>query len=87
MEDVPSIDDPSLVCQDAPKDVLWRRHERASQCIWIPQCWIPMRSEAVVSKANYDLLSDAVVRPTSSQELTDAVDQGIEVVLANLIIM
>ncbi len=46
-----------------------------------------MRSEAVVSKANYDLLSDAVVRPTSSQELTDAVDQGIEVVLANLIIM
>lgn len=45
-----------------------------------------MRSEAVVSKANYDLLSDAVVRPTSSQEFTDAVDQGIEVVLANLII-
>lgn len=54
----PSILDPSLVCESTFKDFLWRRHERASDCVWIPQGRITMRSGAVGGSANFKSFDD-----------------------------
>ncbi|WP_299845008.1 hypothetical protein [uncultured Roseovarius sp.] len=54
----PSVDDPSLVGETSFKDMLWRRHERASECIWIPQCRITLRSAAGVVKDDYQQIAD-----------------------------
>jgi len=53
-----SMADPSVVCEDNFKDVLWRRHERASECIYIPQCRITLRSAGAVQKEDYSLIND-----------------------------
>ena len=58
MEDAASIDDPEAVCEDNFKDVLWRRHERASECIWIPQCRITLRSGSAAPKTNFTTPTD-----------------------------
>ncbi len=43
----PSVDNPSLTCETTFKDMLWRRHERATNCVWIPQAKINLRSGAL----------------------------------------
>lgn len=54
----PAVDDPSLVGETSFKDMLWRRHERASECIWIPQCRITLRSAAGIVKDDYQTIPD-----------------------------
>ena len=54
----PAVDDPTLVGETSFKDMLWRRHERASECIWIPQCRITLRSAAGIVKDDYQQISD-----------------------------
>ncbi len=54
----PAVDDPSLVGEDTFKDMMWRRHERASECIWIPQCRITLRSAAGIVKDDYQTIPD-----------------------------
>lgn len=54
----PSVDDPSLVGEDNFKDMLWRRHERASECIWIPQCRITLRSAMGIQSSDYIRIDD-----------------------------
>lgn len=54
----PAVDDPSLVGESSFKDMLWRRHERASECIWIPQCRITLRSAAGIVKDDYQQIGD-----------------------------
>ena len=54
----PAVDDPTLVGETSFKDMLWRRHERASECIWIPQCRITLRSAAGIVKDDYQQIAD-----------------------------
>lgn len=54
----PAVDDPSLVGEDSFKDMLWRRHERAAECIWIPQCRVTLRSAAGIVKDDYQQIPD-----------------------------
>jgi len=57
--EAPSVNDPTLVCQMDPRTMMWRRHERASDCIWIPQCRITMRSGAgFVTHNNFKVIPD-----------------------------
>lgn len=53
----PSIDDPSLVCEDNFRDVLFRRHARASACVWTEQCRIVL-SSLFGPDPNYDIIPD-----------------------------
>ncbi len=53
----PSISNPSLVCEDDFKDVLFRRHIRAASCIWIPQCRIAL-TPAFSPDSNYGIIQD-----------------------------
>lgn len=43
----PSVDSPAVACETTFKDMLWRRHERATNCVWIPQAKINLRSGAL----------------------------------------
>ncbi len=54
----PSVDDPSLVGAPDAKTMAWRRHERASECIWIPQCRITLRSGAGITKEDFPTITD-----------------------------
>ncbi|MFQ5650253.1 MAG: T9SS type A sorting domain-containing protein [bacterium] len=54
----PSIDDPSLVGERSVKDLLWRRHERASDRILIPQCNVTLRSAAFRDITNFPVITD-----------------------------
>jgi hypothetical protein len=54
----PSIANPALGCQMDFKTLMWRRHERASDCIWIPQCRITLRSGGAISSTSYIQFGD-----------------------------
>jgi len=63
LNEAPSIDDPlALMCTedgvDDFKTYLWRRHERASECIYIPQCHVTLRSGGTVDKSDYERFAD-----------------------------
>jgi hypothetical protein len=55
ISEAPSVDDPTIVCQNPGdfKTMMWRRHERASDSIWIPQCRMTLRSGGAIQKADY----------------------------------
>lgn len=60
VDPAPTVADPTLACQ-APGDfktMLWRRHERATDCIWTPQARITLRSGGAVQKSDYVMFSD-----------------------------
>ena len=60
-----SVNNPTLVCQ-APGDfktMLWRRQERASDCIWIPQCNMTLRSGGVIAMSDYHAFNDLSPTP------------------------
>jgi hypothetical protein len=57
--EAPSVSNPSLVCEMDPRSMMLRRHQRASDCIWIPQCRITMRSGAgFVAQNNFKVIND-----------------------------
>ncbi|HXG48039.1 MAG TPA: hypothetical protein VNO52_10480 [Methylomirabilota bacterium] len=57
--EAPGIANPALVCEPSFRDYMWRRHERASDRIWIPQCRITLRSGAAgISHLNYKMFGD-----------------------------
>ena len=61
LSESPSCQNPSLVNETSTKDVLWRRHARASQCIWIPQCNVTLRSAAVEGNVSFVSIRDEMV--------------------------
>jgi hypothetical protein len=56
----PSVADPTLVCQNPGdfKTMMWRRHERASDCIWIQQCQLTLRSGGAIQSSDYKSFAD-----------------------------
>lgn len=44
VEETPIVDDPGCVNADTTDDALWRRHERASEKVFIPQAGVTFRS-------------------------------------------
>lgn len=57
----PSMEDPSLVGEDRIRAVLWRRHERVSEFITIPQVRISFRSAATAAIPDFPLIPDPEV--------------------------
>ncbi len=53
-----TVADPSLMCQTSFKTAMWRRHERASECVWIPQAKITLRSGGAIQKEDYTSFAD-----------------------------
>ena len=53
-----STNNPGLACQSDFKTMLWRRHERATDCIWTPQARISLRSGGAVQKSDYTQFMD-----------------------------
>ena len=53
IDESPSVNDPSLACQSDFKTMMWRRHERAADCIWIPQGRLTLRSGGAITKTDY----------------------------------
>ena len=58
--EAPCISDPTRVCQVAGdfKTMMWRRHERPSDCIWIPQCQITLRSGGIINVQQFKEFND-----------------------------
>lgn len=57
----PAVMDPGGVGEPDPDNVLWRRHERASDNIWIPGANITFRSSltaAILNQANFPIIND-----------------------------
>jgi len=53
----PIIESPAEVCEASFDDALFRRHIRASSCIWAPQCRIALRS-VFGPEPGYGLIDD-----------------------------
>ncbi|MDH3640653.1 MAG: hypothetical protein OES38_01055 [Gammaproteobacteria bacterium] len=56
-----AVEDPAAVGENSTNDVLWRRHERASDNIWIPGARITFRSAMIAqvkSQANFPIIPD-----------------------------
>lgn len=53
LEEAPSVDMPALACQSNFKTMLWRRHERATDCILTPEANITLRSGGAVQQSDY----------------------------------
>ena len=79
IEGAPACDNPSLVNENdnSFKSMLWRRHERASDCILIPQCNITARSAAL---ANGDLRDSFVKLPDFGNDVGDPGDVVLSIV-------
>jgi hypothetical protein len=66
LEGTSAVDNPSAVGESTTDNVLWRRHERASDNIWIPGANITFRSAMISSvtvQANFPIITDP--RPPS----------------------
>ena len=59
----PSIVDPGLVGESSVKDVLWRRHERVSDNIYIPQANMTFRSGATAAAPDFPIIPDPRFEP------------------------
>lgn len=55
----PAVDNPGIVCMPNFKDMMWRRHERASECVWIDQAHVTLRSGGAVQSSDYKTIADA----------------------------
>ncbi len=49
----PSVANPGLACQGSFKTMMWRRHERGSDCIIIDQVKMTMRSGGAIQQSDY----------------------------------
>jgi hypothetical protein len=58
LSEAPTVADPSLYCEDDFKSMLWRRHERASDCVWIPQSRLTLRSGGAIQHTGYTQFGD-----------------------------
>ena len=54
----PSCDNPALVFEPSHNWMMWRRHERASDCIWIPASRISMRSGSAGGRTAFEKITD-----------------------------
>jgi hypothetical protein len=70
----PTVEDPSLVCEDNFRDVMWRRHVRANSCIWTKQCRIVL-TPVFNANPSYQIIPDP--RTTVGEE-GDVVDNSEE---------
>ena len=51
----------TTVCRNNWKKALWNRHERASDCIWIPQCRLTLRSGAAAPRSKFQMIQHSGV--------------------------
>ena len=69
LEGAPSVDSPQnpfYYCNYSDfKTMLWRRHERASDCIWIDQCKITLRSGGSVTRSDYFIIDESTQNSVS----------------------
>ena len=63
MVDAPSCKTPGIVNESSFNFMLWRRHERASECIWIPACKVTMRSGTTAPRSSFVQLTDNAPTP------------------------
>jgi hypothetical protein len=80
----PSILDPSTVCENDFKDVLFRRHIRASGCIWTPQCKIILRS-VFGPEPNYGIINDPDLSIGEPGDVVINADLGLSDEMFNLV--
>lgn len=57
----PSMNNPGLVFETTTHDVLWRRHERPSDLIYIPQVEISFRSGATAALPDFPVIPDPTI--------------------------
>ncbi len=53
-----AVENPACACEDSSKDVLWRRHERTSEAVFIPECNITFRSAATAQQPRFPEVED-----------------------------
>jgi len=81
VEGAPSMVDPSLVGEASTHDVLWRRHERISDNIYIPQSGITFRSGAVAALPDFPVIPDPDPINTPGGNIMDPnLDGGAEMI-------
>ena len=75
LEGSPSLDDPTLVGEATVRDVLWRRHERASDHIYLGTAGINFRSGATIGLPTFPVIPDP---DTTLGSIGDVVDPNLD---------
>ncbi|MFQ5910970.1 MAG: hypothetical protein ACE5IJ_09670, partial [Thermoplasmata archaeon] len=66
IEGAPSMVDPGLVFESTTHDVLWRRHERPSDLVYIPQVEMSFRSGATAALPDFPVIPDPTLSTGSN---------------------
>lgn len=74
----PTVEDPSLVCEDNFKDVLWRRHVRANSCIWTEQCRIVL-TPVFQTNPQYQIIPDPSLATGEEGDIIDNSQERTEI--------
>ena len=74
IEGSPAADNPGSLGEPDTNNALWRRHERASDRIWIPGANITFRSAftaAIMSQTNFPIITDPQIGPGMEGDVLD----------------